>query len=63
MLPLKKGITYGITGQTATYAQRVFVNGELLSSVGVVSTEEEEFVPKTELYTMIVNRLWYSSLI
>ena len=63
VLPLKKGITYGITGQTATYAQKVFVNGALLSSVGVVSTEEEEFVPKTDLYTMKVNRLWYSSLI
>ena len=26
------------------------MNGELLSSVGVVSTEEEEFAPKTDLY-------------
>ena len=52
VLSLKKGITYGITGQTATYAQKVYVNGELLSSVGVISTDEEKFVPKTDLYTV-----------
>ena len=52
VLPLKAGITYGITGQTATYAQRVYVNGELLSTVGTVSDHPEDFVPKTDLYTV-----------
>ena len=52
VLPLKTGITYGISGQTATYAQRVYVNGELLSSVGTISDHPEDFVPKTDLYTI-----------
>lgn len=50
VLPLKSGITYGIRGQTATYAQRVYVNGELLSAVGTVSDCAEGFTPKTDLY-------------
>lgn len=52
VLPLKKEITYGITGQTATYAQRVYVNGELLSEMGMVSDRAENFVPQTDLYTV-----------
>lgn len=52
VLPLKAGVTYGISGQTATYAQRVYVNGELLSSVGTVSDDPRAFVPKTDLYTV-----------
>lgn len=52
VLPLKAGVTYGIYGQTATYAQRVYVNGELLSEVGTVSDNPDGFVPKTDLYTV-----------
>lgn len=52
VLPLKAGVTYGITGQTATYAQRVYVNGELLSEVGKISDESGSFVPKTDLYSV-----------
>ena len=52
VLPLEAGITYGISGQTATYAQRVYVNGELLSQVGTVSDSPSDFVPKTDLYTV-----------
>ena len=52
VLPLKAGITYGISGQTATYAQRVYVNGELLSAVETVSDRAEGFTPKTDLYTV-----------
>ena len=52
VLPLKEGVTYGITGQTATYAQRVYVNGELLSAVGTVSDRADGFIPKTDLYTV-----------
>ena len=51
VLSLKKGITYGITGQTATYAQKVYVNGELLSQTGSVSSQPDTFVPRTDLYT------------
>lgn len=52
VLKLKPGITYGITGQTATYAQRVYVNGELLHETGTVSDTPDGFVPKTDLYTV-----------
>ena len=52
VLPLKAGKTYGIMGQTATYAQRVYVNGELLSEVGTVSDSPDGFVPRTDLYTV-----------
>ena len=52
VLPLKAGVTYGIRGQTATYAQRVYVNGELLSAVGTVSDRADGFTPKTDLYTI-----------
>lgn len=52
VLPLQAGITYGISGHTATYAQRVYVNGELLSEMGTVSDRPEGFVPRTDLYTV-----------
>ena len=52
VLPLKAGVTYGITGQTATYAQRVYVNGELLHEIGCVSDRAAEFTPKTDFYTV-----------
>lgn len=42
LLRLKPGITYGILGQTATYAQWVYVNGELLPQVGRVSADPED---------------------
>ena len=52
VLPLKTGVTYGITGQTATYAQRVYVNGELLHEIGSVSDTAAEFTPETDFYTI-----------
>ena len=52
VVPLEAGKVYGITGQTATYAQRVYVNGELLSEVGRVSENAADFVPKTDNYTV-----------
>ena len=52
VLSLDAGVTYGISGQTATYAQRVFVNGELLHETGHVSDSAADFVPKTGLYTI-----------
>ena len=53
VLPLTAGVTYGITGQTATYAQRVFVNGQLLHEVGSVSSNSVvDFAPETDFYTI-----------
>ena len=52
VLPLAQGITYGITGQTATYAQRVYVNGELLHEIGSVSDSGLDFTPETDFYTV-----------
>ena len=52
LLALKPGKTYGITGQTATYAQRVYVNGELLNETGTVGDAPSGFVPRTDLYTV-----------
>lgn len=52
VLPLTAGVTYGITGQTATYAQRVYVNGELLHEIGNVRDSAAGFTPKTDFYTV-----------
>ena len=52
VLSLRPGVTYGLTGQTATYAQRVFVNGELLAECGKVSDSPTDFTPRTDLYTI-----------
>ena len=51
-LALRPGVTYGITGQTATYAQRVYINGVLLSQLGNVSADAAAFTPRTDLYTV-----------
>ena len=50
VLALKPGVTYGIAGNTATYAQRVYVNGALLNETGTVSDAAADFVPKTDRY-------------
>ena len=71
MLSLKPDTTYALTGQTATYAQRVYVNGELLNETGKVSDNARDFRPKTDLYTvyftpktstteMIVQHAWFN---
>ena len=52
VLPLTPGVTYGITGQTATYAQRVYVNGELLHEIGRVSDRAADFTPETDFYAV-----------
>ena len=51
-LALTPGVTYGLTGQTATYAQRVYVDGVLLDETGTVSGDATAFVPRTDLYTI-----------
>ena len=52
VLPLEKGITYGISGETATYAQQVYIDGKLSSGVGKVSDNAEEFIPATDRFTL-----------
>ncbi len=52
MLNIPAGKIYGITGLTSAYSQKVYVNGQLLSTVGQVSDNEEDFIPKTDYYTI-----------
>ncbi len=52
LLPIPAGHTYGITGLTCSYAQRVYVNGVLLSEVGKVSDNPADFVPRTDSYSI-----------
>lgn len=52
VLPLEKGITYGLSGETATYAQQVYIDGKLSSGVGKVSDNAEEFIPATDRFTL-----------
>lgn len=55
VLPLEKGVTYGLSGETATYAQQVYIDGKLLSEVGKVSDNAEEFVPATDRDTRYIS--------
>ncbi|MGN0697326.1 MAG: hypothetical protein ACI4JV_01070 [Ruminiclostridium sp.] len=41
VLPLDKGVTYGLSGETATYAQRVYINGEIVNETGTVFRNTE----------------------
>lgn len=52
VLHLKAGQVYGLNGDSATYAQKLWVDGKLLSRVGTVSETAEGFVPKTCNYTV-----------
>ncbi len=51
-LPLPPGIVYGMTAYSATYAQTVWVGGELLSAVGTPGDSLETMVPKTNHYAV-----------
>jgi len=51
VLHLKAGQVYGLNGDSATYAFKMWVNGKLLSQVGTVSETADGFVPKTCNYT------------
>ena len=52
LISLKEGTVYGINGDSATYAQKLWVDGKLRSEVGKVSETPEGFVPKTLNYTV-----------
>ncbi|WP_249030075.1 sensor histidine kinase [Tannockella kyphosi] len=51
-LDLEEGETYMIAGQSADYAQNVWINGELLSQVGVVSDNVDDFVAEKTEYSI-----------
>jgi len=51
-LDLPAGYVYAISSDSATYSQKVWVNGKLLSTVGNVSSSSEDFVPRTKHYTV-----------
>ncbi|MCI1666282.1 MAG: sensor histidine kinase [Atopobiaceae bacterium] len=52
VLKLPAGHTYAFSSDSATYAQKVWVNGELVSEVGTVSDDSDGFVPRTLHYTV-----------
>ena len=51
VLDLPAGIVYEIAADSATYAQKVWVNGQLLSEIGTVSSSRKGFIPRTGYYT------------
>ncbi|MGL5174247.1 MAG: hypothetical protein ACRC75_10365, partial [Olsenella sp.] len=52
VLDLPAGQTFAISSDSATYAQRMWVNGELVSEVGTVSDSADGFVPRTRHYVV-----------
>jgi len=49
---LTEGTVYGLSGYSATYAQKVWVDGILLSSVGTPGKSLESTTPKSNYYTI-----------
>lgn len=52
VLPLDKGVTYGMSGESATYAQRVYINGVLVNEIGTVCDNARDFIPTADKYTV-----------
>lgn len=52
VLDLPAGQTYAISSDSATYAQKVWINGKLVSEVGTVSDNADDFVPRTKHYVV-----------
>jgi len=52
VLDLPAGETFAMSADSATYAQKVWVNGVLLTEVGKVSDNKEGFIPRTNHYTV-----------
>lgn len=52
MIPLPAGQVYAISADSATYSQKVWINGQLLSDVGTVADCAEDFVPRTNFYVV-----------
>ncbi len=56
-LLLPPGENYAISMKTAVYAQRLFINGEDIGSVGVPATTREDYVPGTRERTKASRRM------
>jgi hypothetical protein len=52
MLNLPAGTTYGVSAYSAMYSQRLFINGEELSVVGIPGTTSDTTIPNTGHYTV-----------
>lgn len=52
LLHLTPGITYGITGSTAAYSQKLWIDGELVLTSGKVADNADEFVPGMRYFTI-----------
>lgn len=52
VLRLKPGRVYGVSGYTATYAQKFWIDGELIQQTGIPGDSIETTVPKTEYFTV-----------
>ncbi len=48
VLHLTPGERYSIAGNSVTFAEKMYVNGELLLEVGTVADNEKDFVPRTK---------------
>lgn len=55
VLNLEEGTVYGLSGYSATYAQTLWIDGEIYSSVGTPGDSLENMTPKTNYYTVYFN--------
>lgn len=51
-LPLTPGVTYGITGSTAAYSQKLWIDGKLMLTSGTVTDSADTFVPSMRYFTI-----------
>ena len=52
LLHLTPGITYGITGSTAAYSQKLWIDGRLVLQSGEVTDSKETFTPSMRYFTI-----------
>jgi len=51
IIPLEEGVVYGITGYSATFAMKMWVDGELLIEVGTPADNLADMTPARAYYT------------
>jgi signal transduction histidine kinase len=51
-ISLPAGHVFALSGDSATYSQKIWVNGKVISEVGTVADNAEDFVPRTKYYTV-----------
>lgn len=52
LLHLTPGVTYGVTGSTAAYSQRLWIDGTLVLTSGEVSDSRDTFTPDMRYFTV-----------